>query len=55
VYKDCDYRAVEQFIALEDKYGLDKMNRAKQIIAQKSPDNPRCTVGYFIATVMAMP
>jgi PLD-like domain len=53
VYKDCDFRAVEQFIALEDKYGLDKMNRAKQIIAQKSPDNPRRTVGYFIATVMA--
>ena len=54
VYKDCDFRAVEQFIALEDKYGIDKMNKAKQIIAQKSPDNPRRTVGYFIATVIAL-
>jgi hypothetical protein len=55
VYKDCDFRAVEQFIGLEEKYGREKMERAKKIIAQKSPDNPRRTVGYFVNTVMALP
>jgi hypothetical protein len=55
VYKDCDFRAVEQFISLEEKYGREKLERAKKIIAQKSPDNPRRTVGYFVNTVMALP
>lgn len=54
VYKDCDYRAVQQFIGLEEKYGQDKIDRAKQIIAAKSPDNPRRTVGYFVNIVMNM-
>jgi hypothetical protein len=51
VYKDCDWRAVEQFIGLEQTYGRAKVERAKSIIAQKSPDNPKRTVGYFIGTV----
>jgi hypothetical protein len=54
VYKDCDFRAVEQFISLEEKYGLEKMERAGKFIAQKSPDNPRRTVGYFVNTVIEM-
>lgn len=54
VYKDCDFRAVEQFIGLEEKYGQEKMERVKKIIAQKSPDNPRRSVGYFVNTVMQM-
>jgi cardiolipin synthase len=54
VYKDCDFRAVEQLIALEEKYGLKKMQKAEKIIGEKSPDNPRRTVGYFIATVEKM-
>jgi hypothetical protein len=54
VYKDCDFRAVEQFIGLENKYGLDKMENAARIIAQKSADNPRRTVGYFVSTVTGM-
>jgi hypothetical protein len=51
VYKDCDWRAVEQFIGLERTYGRAKVEQAKSIIAQKSPDNPKRTVGYFIGTV----
>jgi hypothetical protein len=51
VYKDCDFRAVEQFIGLERTYGRAKVEQAKSIIAQKSPDNPKRTVGYFIGTV----
>jgi hypothetical protein len=49
------FTVVEQFIGLEEKYGLEKMERAKKIIAQKSPDNPRRTVGYFVNTVTALP
>jgi hypothetical protein len=51
VYKDCDWRAVEQFIGLEQTYGRARVEQAKSIIAQKSPDNPKRTVGYFIGTV----
>jgi hypothetical protein len=51
VYKDCDFRAVEQFIGLEQIYGRAKVEQAKSIIAQKSPDNPKRTAGYFIGTV----
>jgi HKD family nuclease len=52
VYKDCDWRAVQQFIDLEMKYGKDKVEQAKAIIAQKSEDNPKRTVGYFIRTII---
>jgi hypothetical protein len=51
VHKDCDWRAVEQFISQEQSYGRAKVEEAKSIIARKSPDNPKRTVGYFIGTV----
>jgi hypothetical protein len=51
VYKDSDWRAVEQFISLEQRYGREKVEAAAEIIKAKSPDNPRRTVGYFIMTV----
>ncbi len=55
VYKDCDWRAVEHFIRLEQRYGLEKLEKAAAIIAKKAADNPRRCVGYFINTVMSLP
>jgi len=51
VYKDSDWRAVEEFINLEQKYGREKVDKAAAIIKQKDPDNPQRCVGYFIGIV----
>ena len=55
VFKDCDWRAVEQFIALENRYGLEKVEKAASIISKKAVDNPNRTVGYFVGIVMSLP
>jgi hypothetical protein len=51
VYADSDADAVERFISLEEEYGREKVQRAYDELAQKRPDNPRRTVGYFIQTI----
>jgi phosphatidylserine/phosphatidylglycerophosphate/cardiolipin synthase-like enzyme len=55
VYKDADFRAVEQFIGLEERYGREKVGKAASIIAKKAADNPHRSVGYFVGTVMSLP
>ena len=55
VYKDCDWRAVEQFIGLEQRYGREKIEKAASIISMKAADNPHRSVGYFVGTVMNLP
>jgi hypothetical protein len=55
VYKDCDFRAVEQFIGLEQRYGREKVEKAASIISLKAADNPRRSVGYFVGTVESLP
>jgi hypothetical protein len=52
VYKDCDFRAVEQFIELEKRFGREKIEKAAAIIGKKAADNPHRSVGYFVGTVM---
>ena len=54
VYKDDDCGAVEKFIGLEEKYGIDKVEKARKIMEQKNGDNPKRCVGYFIKTIMAI-
>jgi len=51
VYKDSDSEAVEKFIDLEEKYGIDKIEQATAIITEKAPDNPKRCVGYFVRTI----
>jgi hypothetical protein len=51
VYKDSDWRAVEQFIALEQEYGREKVEQAAAIIGAKDVDNPQRCVGYFIGII----
>jgi hypothetical protein len=55
VLKDCDWRAVEQFIGLEERYGREKVRKAASIIGLKAVDNPHRSVGYFVGTVMSLP
>jgi hypothetical protein len=55
VYKDADFRAVEQFIGLEKRYGREKIEKAASIISKKAADNPHRSVGYFVGTVMSLP
>jgi hypothetical protein len=54
VYKDDDCGAVEKFIELENKYGIDKVERATKIMEEKDPDNPKRCVAYFIRTIMGL-
>jgi hypothetical protein len=54
VFADSDADAVERFIVLEEKYGREKMDRVFQLIGDKSSENPRRTVGYFIRTVESL-
>jgi len=54
LYKDSDVDAVEKFILLEEKYGLNKIEQAIKLISQKEPDNPKRSVGYFIQTVIGL-
>jgi hypothetical protein len=42
---------VEQFIALEQKYGRGKVEQAAAIIRAKDVDNPQRCVGYFIGII----
>jgi len=55
VYKDADWRAVEQFIKLEQRYGLAKLEKVAAMIGLKAGDNPRRCVGYFVNTVISLP
>jgi cardiolipin synthase len=55
VLKDCDWRAVEQFIMLEQKYGRERIEKAASIIRLKAVDNPHRSVGYFVGTVSNLP
>jgi hypothetical protein len=41
----------EQFIALEQEYGRDKIEQAAAIIRTKDIDNPQRCVGYFIGII----
>jgi hypothetical protein len=55
VLKDCDWRAVEQFIGLEKKYGKEKIEKAASIIKLKAVDNPHRSVGYFTGIITSLP
>jgi hypothetical protein len=51
VFKDCDAIAVEKLIGLEDKYGIDKMEKAAQIISAIPVDNPRRSLEYYFGVL----
>jgi hypothetical protein len=34
-------------IELEEKYGMEKIERAQKIMSRKNPDNPKCCVNLF--------
>ena len=55
VCKDCDWRAVEQFIVLEKRYGREKVEKAAAIIMLKAIDNPLRSFGYFVGTILSLP
>lgn len=54
VYKHDDCGAVEKFIECEEKYVIDKVAKARKIMEQKNPDNPKRCVGYFLRTIMSI-
>ena len=47
-------QTIQAFIDLEDQYGPDILEKARQKIAQKKADNPKRTVGYLINTIRSM-
>jgi hypothetical protein len=51
VYKDCDPVAVEKLIAMENKYGMDKIESASKIIASYEANNPKRCLEYFLGIV----
>jgi len=51
VLKDCDPIAVGKLIALEEHYGIDKMEKASKIIAALETFNRRRSLEYFIGIV----
>ncbi len=54
VYEDCDAGAMEKLIELEEKYGLSVMQQAAEIMAAKSPSNPKRSMGYLIGTIQGI-
>lgn len=51
VYEDSYLHGIKQLIELEDRYGPDRIERALKIVGAKSPDNPKRSIGYLIATI----
>ena len=51
VYEDRYLHGIKQMIELEDQYGQDRIERAVKIVGAKSPDNPKRSIGYLIATI----
>jgi cardiolipin synthase len=51
VFKDCDAVAVEKLIALEEQYGIDKMEKASKIISAMKTYNPKRSIEYFFGIV----
>jgi hypothetical protein len=51
VFKDCDPVAVDKLITLENKFGIDKMEKAAKIIGAMEAYNPKRSIEYFIGIV----
>jgi hypothetical protein len=51
VYEDCDAGAMEALIALEERFGARVVRQAAEIVAAKSPSNPKRCMGYLIRTI----
>jgi hypothetical protein len=54
VYEDCYLHGITQLIELEGQYGQERIERASKIVGAKSPDNPKRTIGYLIATIRSL-
>jgi hypothetical protein len=54
VYEDCYLHGIKQLIELEDQYGAERIERALKIVGPKSPDNPKRSIGYLIATIRGL-
>lgn len=54
VYEDRYLHGIKQLIELEDQYGQDRIERAVKIVGAKSPDNPKRSIGYLIATIRGL-
>lgn len=54
VYEDCYLHGIKQLIELEDHYGPERIERASKIVGAKSPDNPKRSIGYLIATIRSL-
>lgn len=54
VYEDCYLHGIQQLIELEDHYGPERIERALEIVGAKSPDNPKRSIGYLIATIRSL-
>ena len=54
VYEDCDATAMETLIQLEEKYGPRIIQQAAEILAAKSPSNPKRSMGYLIGTIQGI-
>lgn len=54
VYEDSYLHGIKQLIELEEQYGPDRIARAEKILGAKSPDNPKRSIGYLIATIRGL-
>jgi hypothetical protein len=51
VFRDCDAAAVETIIENENKFGIDKMEKAAKVIAAMIAHNPHRSLDYFLGIV----
>ncbi|MBL0059062.1 MAG: hypothetical protein IPP35_08125 [Elusimicrobia bacterium] len=54
VYEDCYFLGIQRLVELEDRYGPERIQRAMEMVGAKSPDNPKRTMGYLIATIRGL-
>jgi len=54
VYEDNNDTDVQTLLELEKEYGIERIEKAAGVISQKSPDNPKRSMGYLIGTIKGM-
>lgn len=51
VYEDSDLASIEELIELESRRGQERIERAVEIVKEKSPSNPKRNIGYLFGTI----
>ncbi len=51
VYKGNDIQVIEDIIRKIDEYGIEEVDKAFRIVAEKSPSNPKRSYGYVVGTL----